>query len=57
MEGLHCYVMKDFVTLDAPLPVVTAEEPKEEEKPAEPAVDYAREIPSNTLANLEGPAK
>ena len=57
VEGLHCYVMKDFVTLDAPLRAVTAEEPKEEEKAAEPAVDYAREIPSNTLANLEGPAK
>ena len=58
VEGLHCYIMKDFVTLDAPLPAVVAEEPKEEEKPAEqPAVDYDREIPSNTLANLEGPAK
>lgn len=57
VEGLHCYIMKDFVTLDAPLPVAAAEEPREEEKPAEAAVDYEREIPSNTLANLEGPTE
>ena len=56
VEGLHCYIRSEFVTLDAPLPVLAEDKPAEAEQPAESAVDYTREIPSNTLANLEEPS-
>ncbi len=56
VEGLHCFIRSEFVTLDAPLPVVAAESPLEAEQPAESASAESREIPSNTLADLEEPA-
>ena len=54
VEGLHCFIRSDFVTLDAPLPVIATEEPAAEQ-PGEAAAEPVREIPSNTLVNIEEP--